>query len=87
LRVRPSRCIPALSWLLGQVQDQEATVGINPNDAVAQTRLGTQYLAAGHHEAMRHFQEAVRLSPSDQTALNGLQRRFVKTATARKPNR
>jgi Flp pilus assembly protein TadD len=54
---------------------QEATVGISPNDAVAQTRLGTQYLAAGQvHEAVRHFQEAVRLSPSDQTALNGLQR-------------
>jgi tetratricopeptide (TPR) repeat protein len=50
-------------------------VEISPADAVAQARLGTQYLAGGQaHAAVGHFQEAVRLSPSDQAALNGLQR-------------
>jgi Flp pilus assembly protein TadD len=50
-------------------------VEINPADAVAQARLGTQCLAGGQaHAAVGHFQEAVRLSPLDQAALNGLQR-------------
>ena len=50
-------------------------VEISPGDAVAQARLGTQYLAAGQaHAAVAPFQEAVRLSPSDQASLNGLQR-------------
>ena len=50
-------------------------VEISPADAVAQARLGTQYLAGGQaHAAVGRFQEAVRLSPLDQAALNGLQR-------------
>jgi Flp pilus assembly protein TadD len=59
----------------GRSRRFKRAVEINSTDAVAQARLGTQYLAGGQaHPAVRHFQEAVRLSPSDQAALNGLQR-------------
>ncbi len=50
-------------------------VELNPADSVAQYRLASELLAqAKPHDAVPHFQEAVRLTPSDQSALNGLQR-------------
>jgi len=59
----------------GALSAFKRAVEINPADAVAQARLGTQYLAAGQaHAAVEHLQEASRLSPSDQATLNGLQR-------------
>jgi tetratricopeptide (TPR) repeat protein len=59
----------------GALSAFKRAVEISPGDAVAQARLGTQYLAAGQtHPSVVHFQEAVRLSPSDQASLNGLQR-------------
>lgn len=55
---------------------------------MAQARLGTQYLAGGQaHAAVAHFQEAVRLSPSDQAALNGLQRALREDGQEHRPTR
>jgi tetratricopeptide (TPR) repeat protein len=50
-------------------------VELNPEDAVAQTRLGSRLLDAGEaHEAVAHLDEAVRRDPTNQSALNALQR-------------
>jgi tetratricopeptide (TPR) repeat protein len=50
-------------------------VELNPRDPVAQTRLGSQFLDSGKaHEAIPHLDEAARLDPQNQSALNGLQR-------------
>jgi protein O-GlcNAc transferase len=48
-------------------------VALSPEDAVAQTRLGSKLLDAGlTGEAVPHLQEAVRLDPKNQSALNAL---------------
>jgi protein O-GlcNAc transferase len=53
----------------------ERAVILAPADAVAQTRLGSQYLDRGKpHDAVAHLQEAARLDPQNQTALYNLQR-------------
>ncbi len=53
----------------------ERAVQLNPADAVAQYRLASELLVQSKpHDAVPHFQEAVRLSPADQSSLNGLQR-------------
>lgn len=53
----------------------QRAVEIRPDDEVAQTRLATELLSQGQtHDAVRHFEEAVRLGASNQSALNGLQR-------------
>lgn len=53
----------------------QRAVEISPDDGVAQCRLATELLDQGRaHEAVPHFEEAARLSPSDQSVLNGLQR-------------
>jgi tetratricopeptide (TPR) repeat protein len=50
-------------------------VALNPEDAVAQYRLGSQLLEAdAPHEAVEHLDASVRLDPKDQSALNALQR-------------
>jgi tetratricopeptide (TPR) repeat protein len=53
----------------------ERAVALAPDDSVAQTRLGSQYLAAGKaHQAAVHLQEAARLDPTNQSTLYSLQR-------------
>lgn len=53
----------------------ERAVALAPDDAVAQTRLGSQYLEAGKaHLAVDHLQEAARLDPTNQSTLYSLQR-------------
>jgi tetratricopeptide (TPR) repeat protein len=50
-------------------------VSLNPNDAVAQYRLGSQLMDTdAAHEAVEHLDASVRLDPKDQSALNALQR-------------
>jgi tetratricopeptide (TPR) repeat protein len=53
----------------------ERAVALAPDDSVAQTRLGSQYLAGGKaHQAAVHLQEAARLDPTNQSTLYSLQR-------------
>ena len=53
----------------------ERAVALAPGDSVAQTRLGSQYLAQGKTDlAVAHLQEAVRLDPANQSTLYLLQR-------------
>ncbi|WP_321471881.1 tetratricopeptide repeat protein [uncultured Paludibaculum sp.] len=52
----------------------EESVRIDPENAVAQLRLGGELLRQGRpHEAVQHLQAADRLKPNDQATLNGLQ--------------
>jgi protein O-GlcNAc transferase len=52
----------------------ERAVALSPDDAVAQTRLGSEYLhQAKAHEAVPHLRLAVKLNPENQTALYSLQ--------------
>jgi len=52
----------------------ERAVAISPEDAVAQTRLGLEYLHQGQaHVAVEHLQIAARLDPGNQTTLYDLQ--------------
>lgn len=52
----------------------ERAVELSPDDAVAQYRLGAEYLhAAKIREAIQHLNEAVRLDPGNQSALYSLQ--------------
>ena len=52
----------------------ERAVELSPDDAVAQYRLGAEYLhKAKIHEAIQHLQEALRLNPGNQSALYSLQ--------------
>ncbi len=53
----------------------ERAVELAPNDAVAQYRLGAEYLESGKLQAaVEHLEIAYRLSPDDQSTLNALQR-------------
>jgi tetratricopeptide (TPR) repeat protein len=83
VRVRPGF---ADAWSdLGQVRTQllddsgaiaafEHAVATNPNDAVAQYRLGAEYLRQGKTQpAIEHLHQANGLNPSDQSTLNALQ--------------
>jgi predicted Zn-dependent protease len=50
------------------------SVDLNPGDAVARTRLGSKLLDIGKpHDAVPHLEEAARLDPRNQSALNALQ--------------
>jgi protein O-GlcNAc transferase len=50
-------------------------IALSPEDPVAQARLGSELLDTGAvHEAVVHLDEAVRLDPKNQSALNALQR-------------
>jgi len=52
----------------------EHAVSANPNDAVAQYRLGAEYLHQGKPQpAVDHLRQSYRLNPSDQSTLNALQ--------------
>jgi tetratricopeptide (TPR) repeat protein len=83
VRIRPAF---AGAWSdLGQVRTQllddsgalaafEHAVATNPNDAVAQYRLGAEYLHQGKTQpAIDHLRRAYELNPSDQSTLNALQ--------------
>jgi protein O-GlcNAc transferase len=51
------------------------SVELVPQNPVAQARLGAYLLDSGAvHEAVEHLDEAVRLDPKNQSALNALQR-------------
>jgi protein O-GlcNAc transferase len=53
----------------------ERAVSLAPDDPVAQTRLGSQYLEEGKaHLAAEHLREAARLDPQNQSTLYVLQR-------------
>ena len=59
----------------GAVTAFEHAVSLAPEDAVAQTRLGSEYLDEGKaHLAAAHLQEAARLDPKNQSTLYSLQR-------------
>jgi Flp pilus assembly protein TadD len=46
----------------------------NPNDAVAQYRLGAEYLREGQIDAaLEHLRKSYQLKPDDQSTLNSLQ--------------
>ena len=52
----------------------ERAVELSPDDAVAQYRLGAEYLRnAKLHEAILHLQEGLRLNPENQSTLYSLQ--------------
>lgn len=83
VRLRPDF---AAAWSdLGQVRTQlldesgaltafEHVVAANPNDAVAQYRLGAEYLHQGKTQpAIEHLRRAYDLNPTDQSTLNALQ--------------
>jgi tetratricopeptide (TPR) repeat protein len=83
VRIRPDF---ADAWSdLGQARSQlsddagaltafEHAVAANPKDAVAQYRLGSEYLRQGNiPAAVEHLQQSYRLNPSDQSTLNALQ--------------
>lgn len=83
VRIRPDF---AEAWSdLGQARKQllddagaltafEHAVSANPSDAVAQYRLGAEYLHHGKAQpAIDHLRQADRLNPSDQSTLNALQ--------------
>ena len=83
VRIRPDF---AEAWSeLGQARKQllddggaltafEHAVSANPSDAVAQYRLGAEYLHQGKAQlAADHLRQAYKLNPSDQSTLNALQ--------------
>ncbi len=83
VRMRPGF---AGAWSdLGQVRKQilddsgaltafEHAAATNPSDAVAQYRLGAEYLHQGKTQpAIDHLRQAYELNPSDQSTLNALQ--------------
>lgn len=58
----------------GALAAYKRAVELNPSDAVAQYRLGAEYLRGGEaHAAVEHLEEAYRLNPDDQSTLNSLQ--------------
>jgi superkiller protein 3 len=58
----------------GAVTAFEHAVTANPNDAIAQYRLGAEYLDQGKiGPAIDHLRHAYELNPSDQSTLNALQ--------------
>ena len=57
----------------GALAAYRKAVELSPEDAVARTRLGSKLLdAVKTHEAVEQLQEAVRLDPKNQSALNAL---------------
>jgi tetratricopeptide (TPR) repeat protein len=58
----------------GALAAEKRAVDLNPRDAVAQYRLGAEYLRQGQPAAaVPYLQEAFRLNPHDQSTLNALQ--------------
>jgi tetratricopeptide (TPR) repeat protein len=58
----------------GSIAALERAVQLKPTGAVAQYRLGAEYLRQGKaHLALEHLQAAYRVNPDDQSTLNSLQ--------------
>jgi protein O-GlcNAc transferase len=58
----------------GTIAAFERAVELSPDDAVAQYRLGAEYLRRSKHpEAIQHLREAMRLNPENQSTLYSLQ--------------
>jgi len=58
----------------GALAAEKKAVELNPRDAVAQYRLGAEYLRQGEPAAaVGHLQEAFRINSHDQSTLNALQ--------------
>jgi len=58
----------------GALSAFEHAVSANPDDPIAQYRLGAEYLHQGKPQlAIGHLRQADRLKPSDQSTLNALQ--------------
>jgi tetratricopeptide (TPR) repeat protein len=58
----------------GALAAYQRAVDLSPDDAVAQTRLGSEYMNQGQpHAAVPHLEAAVRLNPKNQSALYNLQ--------------
>lgn len=58
----------------GALNAFDHAVAANPEDPIAQYRLGSEYLRqAKPHLAVSHLEAATRLNPSDQSTLNSLQ--------------
>jgi protein O-GlcNAc transferase len=65
----------SLSDTKGALTAFRRSVELGRENPIAQARLGSQLLDAGVvHEAVEHLDEAVRLDPKNQSALNALQR-------------
>lgn len=59
----------------GALSAFERAVALDPNDFVAQYRLGAEYLDSDKpHDAVDHLEQAYRLKSDDQSTLNALQR-------------
>jgi tetratricopeptide (TPR) repeat protein len=59
---------------IGALAAMKRAVSLKPTDAIAQYRLGTEYLHQHQpHLAVTHLEEAYRLNPEDQSTLNSLQ--------------
>ena len=57
----------------GALAAEKRAVELNPGDAIAQYRLGAEYLRQEQPElAMEHLEQAYRLNPEDQSTLNAL---------------
>lgn len=58
----------------GAIAAFEKAVAANPEGAIAQYRLGAEYLRQNKpHAAIEHLEAAYRLNPTDQSTLNALQ--------------
>jgi tetratricopeptide (TPR) repeat protein len=58
----------------GSVAALQRAVQLKPGDAVAQYRLGAEYLRQDKaHLALEHLEQAYRVNPDDQSTLNSLQ--------------
>lgn len=61
---------------------------LNPSDAVAQYRLGAEYLQQDQpHLAVEHLSEAYKLNPKDQSTLNALQTALRRDGKPQEANR
>jgi tetratricopeptide (TPR) repeat protein len=57
----------------GALSALKRSVELNPDDAIAQYRLGAEYLRQNRlEEALQHLQTASKLSPDDQSTLNAV---------------
>jgi len=57
----------------GALAAEKRAVELNPGDAIAQYRLGAEYLRQEQPElAIEHLEQAYRLNPEDQSTLNAL---------------